>query len=828
MAFKPTDEQQAAREVFAAGRDLALVAGAGTGKTSTLMLMGASTRKRGLYVAFNRAIADDARSRFGSNVDCRTAHSLAFTTVGHSYRERLNASARIPAKETARLLGIVRDLDVDSRRITRTHQARLVMDMIRRFCHNTDREVVARHLDRVNGLDYQAQEYVARTLLPYAARAWQDIRSLDGRLRFEHDHYMKMWALTEPDLQADFVLLDEAQDTNPVLEEVFLAQDAQRVCVGDPAQQIYAWRSARDVMTGFPAEHLHLTQSFRFGPGIAQVANRWLGHADSEMRLTGCGPTGSRVGPSQDFDAVLCRGNADAMQEILAYLEQGTPVALTGGGTALERIAKAAQELKAGKRTSHRELFLFTSWGEVQEYVEQDKAGQDLKSIVKLVDKYSPDTIIHAVSRLTDEEKAKVTVSTAHKAKGREWERVRIGEGFASPSVDDEGMQRPLHVAEARLIYVAVTRAQRLLDPQGVAWIDAYEKAKTRAANEGTAAGRPMTELSLTRQLRYTGSPMSTFLAEHLPHSQTLVRDYQRRIAGLPHPVQPIDAQHPNWSALGHAIDFRLRLSLGCRLGQAVTHGVHALGHATPLPGVPRPEARAALHTAGRELLATVDAHLVGSRSLAEEDLGRLCFVAAFYEDIYRTGEVRRFSMLADATPTTSLDELTASVPVYAVDDIGQQMELAEDPFAGFRALPPQDRICGPVFTGSQDLGGADADFILGGLLLDCKATTRPRRLGTEEIYQLAGYLLLDYDDRFGINQVGLYLSRQGSLITWHVQEFLQRLGAARPLTELRARLRGHLRHAQAQQAEQPDRAFVPLSPMKSIDAATQAGWRRP
>ncbi|WP_207931157.1 hypothetical protein [Streptomyces sp. 8K308] len=75
MAFKATEEQQAAREVFAAGRDLALVAGAGTGKTSTLMLMGASTRKRGLYVAFNRAIADDARSRFGSNVDCRTAHS---------------------------------------------------------------------------------------------------------------------------------------------------------------------------------------------------------------------------------------------------------------------------------------------------------------------------------------------------------------------------------------------------------------------------------------------------------------------------------------------------------------------------------------------------------------------------------------------------------------------------------------------------------------------------------------------------------------------------------------------------------------------------------
>ena len=50
---------------------------------------------------------------------------------------------------------------------------------------------------------------------------------------------------------------------------------------GGPAQQIYAWRSARDVMTGFPARQLYLTHSFRFGPRIAETANRWLGHAES-------------------------------------------------------------------------------------------------------------------------------------------------------------------------------------------------------------------------------------------------------------------------------------------------------------------------------------------------------------------------------------------------------------------------------------------------------------------------------------------------------------------------------------------------------------------
>ncbi|MER6523415.1 UvrD-helicase domain-containing protein [Streptomyces sp. NPDC001553] len=795
--MEPTKEQQAAREIFASGRDLALVAGAGTGKTSTLILMGAATRKRGLYVAFNRAIADDARGRFGPNVECRTAHSLAFRAVGHHYRERLDASARIPAKHTARLLGITHDLDVNSRSIKVNHQARLVMGMVRKFCYTTDRQVMARHMEPVNGIDPQGQEYLARTLLPYAHRAWEDICSPAGRLRFEHDHYMKLWAMASPRLGADFVLLDEAQDTNPVLEEVFLAQDAQRVCVGDPAQQIYGWRNARDVMTGFPAEQLRLTQSFRFGPAIAEVANRWLGHAESEMQLTGHG-LGSRVGEVARPEAVLCRGNVDAMSEVLSYLELGIPVALTGGGSALQRIAKAALELKAGRRTSHPELFLFSSWGEVQEYAEQDKAGQDLKATVQLVDTYGPDQIIAAVDRLSPEEKAQVTVSTAHKAKGREWPSVRIGKGFMAPSVDDHGLQRALNASEARLIYVAVTRARHQLDTEGITWIDEYEKTMAGAGRDGTVAGRRMIELSLTGQLKYDSSPLSQFMAAQLPYSQNLVRDYQARIAGLPHPVQPIDVQYPNWSALGHAIDYRLRLSLGGRLGPAVVGGVMLLDGTGPLRGAPARGARKALHTAGRELLAAVDTYLADPGSLDENALIRLCFVAGFFEDIARTGEIRRFSTLAQATPATTLDDLTAVVPQYVVTDIDQQMGLADGPFAAFRALPRRARVCGPVFTGSGDIGGADADYILGGLLLDCKATKDPRRLGREEIYQLAGYLLLDYDHQFGIDQVGLYLSRQGGLITWDAADFLRRLGASAPLTQLRAQLRRHLHEAAA------------------------------
>jgi hypothetical protein len=790
--MKPTEEQQQARDAFAVGGDLAVVAGAGTGKTSTLVLMAKATSRRGLYMAFNRAAADDARRRFGSNVECRTGHSLAFRACGRAYRDWLDAG-RVPSAVTARILGITRDLEVGKMRISQVHQARLVMGMVRRFCYSTDAEPMAKHMEPVNGLDPQAADYVASTLARLAKKAWDDVRNPDGKLRFEHDHYMKMWALTNPTLPGEFILLDEAQDTNPVLEEVFLAQAVQRVYVGDPAQQIYAWRAARDVMTGFPAQHVQLTRSFRFGPAIAEVANRWLGHAESDIRIIGAGPLNSRVARTGTVDAVLCRGNADVMQEVLAFLASDVRVAITGGGEALRKVAEAALQLKAGRRTSHPELFLFPSWGAVQEYAENDSAAQDLRSLVNLVDTYGAETIIAAMDRLSAEESAQVTVSTAHKAKGREWASVRIGPGFGPPSAGEDKIQPPLSLEEARLIYVAVTRARYTLDLHGLAWADDYENAIALTGN-GAADGAALIDLPLTGQLRYSASPVSRFLAEHLPGTRRVVRDYLERIGGLPRPVQPRDVRYPAWAALGHAIDFRLRLSLGWPLGDAVMAGVEAIGDDLALHGAPPLAIRRALHECGCDLLESVDGSLRDRGSVADDRLTRLCFVAAFYEDVYRTGQVSRYGMLTSATASTTLDDLVAAVPGYVVDDIGEQIVLAADTFGRFRRLRPQAVTCGPVFTGSADIGGADADFILDGLLLDCKATTMPRKLGADEIGQLAGYLLLDYDDEFGIREVGLYLSRQGAAITWAVPSFLKMLGADASLPELRGQLRAYLR----------------------------------
>ena len=71
----------------------------------------------------------------------------------------------MPLRRTAQLLGFDRDLAVGKRRLRATTQARLVMEMVQRFCWSTDEQVAARHLGRVNGLDDAGVQYLAEVLL---------------------------------------------------------------------------------------------------------------------------------------------------------------------------------------------------------------------------------------------------------------------------------------------------------------------------------------------------------------------------------------------------------------------------------------------------------------------------------------------------------------------------------------------------------------------------------------------------------------------------------------------------------------------------------------
>ncbi|MFJ6578024.1 UvrD-helicase domain-containing protein [Streptomyces sp. NPDC091368] len=480
---KPTTEQELAIETMLAGEHFALQAGAGTGKTTTLAMLARARvqRRRGMFLAFNRPVVEDAAQKFPPYVECRTGHSLAMKAVGRTYGDRLGWP-REPSWKVGKRLGISDRtfLRLGHRTLTHKTIAYVTLQTLSRFCHSADAEIDWWHVARLRGLAEEFRGELARIVLPFARRAWADVQDPKGTIvRFDPNHALKIWALSKPRLGVDYLLLDEAQDTNPVMEEVFNSQrsHAQLIMVGDSAQAIYGWRGARDVMTDFDGRQLTLSQSFRFGQDLAEEANRWLAIVESPLRLRGTPAINTRIGPLESDGAVLCRTNGGAIAEIFKLLDQSKKVALVGGKNSLVELAKAAGNLKAGNRATHPDLVLFQTWDELVEYAEDDPDGQDLLPLVEIIEKHGVTKVLDAMNRLHAEDDAEVTLSTAHKAKGREWDRVRIADDFREPvshERDLEGNTLPgeLSLDDARLAYVAVTRARRHLDLGGLSWID--------------------------------------------------------------------------------------------------------------------------------------------------------------------------------------------------------------------------------------------------------------------------------------------------------------------------------------------------------------------
>lgn len=525
MTYAPTAEQQAVIDACAAGKAVVVEAAAGAGKTSTLRLAASEMSGRVLYVAYNKAAANEAKASFPRHVRCSTIHGLAMGAEGRKFAHRLGGS-RQPAKVTAEKLRVTEPATVGSALIlTPTQQVRLALNTIKRFCQSADHEIGEQHLARVPGMyspaelgrmhreiprlraagEHQAAADVhtlwdngiraasdLRAIVPPIARkAWDDLSDPRGdKVPYEHDHYLKAWQLTDPVLRYDVVMLDEAQDSNPCRSSIVVGQDqAQRIAIGDGCQQLYAWQGAVDALATWPADvRLYLTQSWRFGEAVAVEANKWLAQLGTTMRVRGNPNLPTVVGPLAQPDAVLCRSNAGAVARVMAALEAEQRPALVGGAKDLLQLAEAAEELQRVGRTSHPELYAFTSWGAVQEYAGEE-SGADLQVFVDLVDTYGPRAIITALSRTVDERHADLVVSTAHKSKGREWDRVQVADDFHEPRMVN-GLPGPIDPSDAMLAYVTVTRARLELDRDGLAWIDRYvgPAASITAARKDSAA----------------------------------------------------------------------------------------------------------------------------------------------------------------------------------------------------------------------------------------------------------------------------------------------------------------------------------------------------
>lgn len=290
--------------------------------------------------------------------------------------------------------------------------------------------------------------------------------------------------------------------------------------------------------------------------------------------------------------------------------------------------------------------------------------------------------------------------------------------------------------------------------------------------------------MSLTSHLDRPDSPVSQFLREHFPHANDLARACSPQLAGVP-PLRPAASGGYPYPTVGTALDYRLRYYF------AVTPPDQFVAwRAAVLLSVAPPFIdQCAFFTELSQVVAEINP--VGRRLDAQQEaqLARYCYVLALFEAIYRAGPQIKSPLYTP--PNRTVADLLAKASDAVVADLCALSWGFHDHCTALLARPA---VLNPTFDGSHDIGGADADLIVDGCLIDIKTTVKPR-VDPSWLYQLLGYVLLDYTDRYQIRAVALYLARQQRLLRWPLDAFLANLAGsvAPPLADVRARFQAVL-----------------------------------
>lgn len=482
--MKPTEEQQVAIDVATAGESLVLEAMAGTGKSSTLrMIAQAMPSRRMLYTAFSASVIADAKAGGFGGCRIQSNHSLAFASHGAALRNAGRMERRLTPRVVVSVLGLHDGMYPD--KVRAEGVAHLALEAVLRFQQGADQELHSRHF-RVP--EHLREAGVHVEVVKVAKLIWQHLSSPTSTMPVTHDTYLKLWALSKPRLPFDTILLDEAQDANGVIVDVLASQGAQLIVVGDRAQQIFSWRGAVNAMDAFGiAQRAALTQSFRFGPVIADAANCVLAaHVDSERFVRGNPAIRDRIAtlPRSGKRTELARTNSTLVGRVAELADDRKRVGIVGGVNDLILLVEGAAKLQ------RRELALncpdlrdFKDWKEVEDYAGTD-AGRDLSVLVKLVKERGCWALSQLLQTVRDNEKDErscdVILSTAHRSKGREWDQVLLHDDFPTPTDADlggSGETSEWTPEEGNLLYVALTRAKQMLDTAGVeAWRDAVDR----------------------------------------------------------------------------------------------------------------------------------------------------------------------------------------------------------------------------------------------------------------------------------------------------------------------------------------------------------------
>jgi hypothetical protein len=475
-AVQLTDEQRKIIQAVPTGRNILVAALAGTGKTSTLLgVAKAYPGRKGLYLAYNKALQVEAKAKFPSYVTCKTIHGLAFQDVGISYSNQL--TKKLHTATIVDYLGI-NPLKNGRHWASQELIAASTNDMIRVFSYSLDDTVLPSHyskrcvgrlIDKYDPLGFNLKaiekgapktflEHFVAQSCHYAQKLWEAMSDPDNEtIPASHDTYLKLYQLKRPVIEGvDYIMLDEAQDANPAILDILSHQNVQRIYVGDENQQIYGFRGTVNAMNTIEGDVYPLTQSFRFGRAIAQEANKVLKELKVANLIKGYELIPSRVGPVDETlpYAFIARTNAELIKTIVSKKSSNQKIHFVGDVNKVISLFESAYFLRNNKLSLMTDFSLkrFSSWEKFTDeaYLSQD---HEYLAIINFIQDYQKDVpeVLKLIKELCSypEEEADIIMTTAHKAKGRQWSQVHVHNDFLCNTSTEE----------KNIYYVALTRA---------------------------------------------------------------------------------------------------------------------------------------------------------------------------------------------------------------------------------------------------------------------------------------------------------------------------------------------------------------------------------
>ena len=484
LSFTPTEEQTAIKEAFPDHRFLTIQAKSGSGKTSTLYLLANSTEDRILYLAFNKSMAEEVRRKMPPNVECRTLHSICYQFLDHRLRAKLSrpegqyVNVAGTGSEIAKKFKINNLIDKRGKTLlTRAMIGLMIKQTVGKFEFSDDPFISRKHFPSVHLADIKRkginEHKLITEVVKYAKQLWRERIDPNTDTLMTHDTYVKLFELSGADLGYDIIFGDEFQDVNPAFLSILRnAKSAKQVVVvGDEYQSIYQFRGSQNMMkeTSTYGAELPLTACFRFGPKVANIANMILSDKEPLRHpLVGKGfdtVVGSYKSDVVDYTkpyTIIFRKNLTLLMEAMDRIADGEEIIINVDTRDFISMVDSVNALRRGdiEKVKHETVLPYADWNE---FVECAEADPDAKRLLNIVVSGKANTIAHTLRTHRNSPTAKVTLTTAHKSKGLEWDQVIVANDFPSNYDKKTGEWVGLEEAERNLLYVAHTRCVKCL-----------------------------------------------------------------------------------------------------------------------------------------------------------------------------------------------------------------------------------------------------------------------------------------------------------------------------------------------------------------------------